>query len=277
MKPILCSILLAFSLNGISQNYLTNRQVYDFAIGDVFQTEYQEYTYIGSKPPIYATKTITNKIFSLNGDTITYTINNQTYQPPSCATCPDIRNTFVATEVVTDLDSAVYKENLTPCYLTSDTIIYNSCNTKIWWITSIFDSACSTTSSFSEQYFQGAGGPYYDIITPSSLSVTRKIYSLHYYRKGNTTCGTYNSVGINSIEENKQLIKFYPNPTRGAIKFETSDDFVSFKVYDIIGKICLSGSVNNNAIDISKLIDGTYFIAVYTSRDDIKIMRVEKQ
>ncbi len=277
MKAILLYILVALSLNATSQNYLTNRQVYDFDIGDILQTKYTtDYMVHPDPPPIYTTKTIINKV--INGDSITYLINNNDYQPPACATCSPTINVYTTTQIVTDLDSAVFHYNLTTCFSRSDTMFYNACNAKVWQSFPVFDTACFEPTTETKQFVTGAGGPYFNLTLGNSpMGVVNTQYELTYYQKGNTTCGTFNTVGINQVKNASPVINVYPNPSSGQIKIESEENFVSFKAYDIIGKVCQNGVVTNNIIDISKLIEGTYFIAVYTSRNDMKVIRVEKE
>jgi hypothetical protein len=68
---------------------------------------------------------------------------------------------------------------------------------------------------------------------------------------------------IAAIEENQLVLsgnRIYPNPVSNTLHFTKNATFVA--VFDINGKLVLSGNNNINAIDVSILNEGVYFIDV---------------
>lgn len=55
-------------------------------------------------------------------------------------------------------------------------------------------------------------------------------------------------------------ISVYPNPCRDFLNILSSDKINNYTVYDLNGKVLLSGELSNNTINISTLKSGTYFI-----------------
>lgn len=68
MKTTLKFALLFVVSNCFSQSSLTNGQVYNFSIGDVFQTTF--ISYLTTDPTVYTSSTILSKSFSSANDTI---------------------------------------------------------------------------------------------------------------------------------------------------------------------------------------------------------------
>ena len=70
---------------------------------------------------------------------------------------------------------------------------------------------------------------------------------------------------VNSINENNTDFSVYPNPATNNLKFtmnnlQLGDDI---QILDITGKVCKSNIlVRGNAVDISDLQNGIYFIKI---------------
>lgn len=64
----------------------------------------------------------------------------------------------------------------------------------------------------------------------------------------------------------------YPNPTHDVLNFRsTSVDFsptVSYKIYNLTGKIILNGTLKNQKIDVHKLNSGVYFVNLAFGNSD---------
>jgi hypothetical protein len=80
-----------------------------------------------------------------------------------------------------------------------------------------------------------------------------------------------NITGINTISSNKN-ITLYPNPAHDVLYSNTSS---YFKIYDVLGNLCLSGN-KSNAINIESLKSGVYFIEL-SSLDSTKKIRFVKE
>lgn len=64
-----------------------------------------------------------------------------------------------------------------------------------------------------------------------------------------------------SVEGLKKLqLSVYPNPTQGMVNFAGDITWDSYRVYSAVGVEVLSGTLNNQAIDLQSLVNGYYFI-----------------
>jgi len=77
----------------------------------------------------------------------------------------------------------------------------------------------------------------------------------------------------NSLEE---AISIYPNPSKGIINIDIKSNFVEIlevSIIDFQGKELLKSTSNHKTIDISKLLDGIYFIKL-KSKSNSDITRI---
>lgn len=81
-------------------------------------------------------------------------------------------------------------------------------------------------------------------------------------------CGT---TGITSISSDK-IITLFPNPARNVLQTNTN---AQYKIYDVLGDLCLSGD-KSNVINIESLKSGVYFIEL-SSLDSSKKIRFVKE
>lgn len=81
-------------------------------------------------------------------------------------------------------------------------------------------------------------------------------------------CGT---TGSNHISSNKIVVS-YPNPAQDALYTNTNS---SYKIYDVLGNLCLSGT-KSDVINIESLKNGVYFIEL-SSSDTTKKIRFVKE
>ena len=65
--------------------------------------------------------------------------------------------------------------------------------------------------------------------------------------------------GIQEIEIPENNIRIYPNPVQETLNIE-SDESVSFKIYDLDGRLLLNG--DGKSIDVSALKAGTYLLQI---------------
>lgn len=68
----------------------------------------------------------------------------------------------------------------------------------------------------------------------------------------------------NGIEESdNQTFHVYPNPAKGCINVETTEENANYEILNIMGQTVLSGSLNGaKQVNVSGLSDGMYFIKV---------------
>ena len=111
MKKLLVILFFisAVSSMGISQSFLTVGQVYNFNIGDVFETEL--YTAPTQGPPTYNLSIILAKWYSVHSDTVLYKDSSVLYTPPPCPpTCTGNFSESVVTVFYTNLNSKAIQD-----------------------------------------------------------------------------------------------------------------------------------------------------------------------
>jgi len=160
-----CIFFVKFNLS--SQNSLTNRQVWDFEIGDIFQYErswngalMDDGQYLG-----YFTNEVLNKEFSLNKDTIIYTFLETQYHAWSTM----YHYSFVIEKTtilsIYDLDQVVLNylnDPLDTCRWMGDSIGYGICNVNYRVVYSLPVEADCFERIYAENYaYEGLGAWYY--------------------------------------------------------------------------------------------------------------------
>jgi Secretion system C-terminal sorting domain len=106
-------------------------------------------------------------------------------------------------------------------------------------------------------------GCYYAILDTGSC----------YFGITDTICVTDESV--NNIDRQNDAINLYPNPVSTQLKITSALPITTYSIYDITGRILLSGKCNAKlaAIDVSSLDHGLYFIRV----NELEIERFIKE
>ncbi|GAA3621933.1 T9SS-dependent choice-of-anchor J family protein [Flavivirga jejuensis] len=67
-------------------------------------------------------------------------------------------------------------------------------------------------------------------------------------------------------------IKAYPNPITGAtlyIKAKNSESILNYQISNLVGQVFLSGTLTDQAINVSRLSSGTYFLTIYSKNSKI--------
>lgn len=84
---------------------------------------------------------------------------------------------------------------------------------------------------------------------------------------------TFNSNNdfVNSITENKELIKVYPNPFSNIIEW---DSFERVEVRDLLGKLIYTDE-NTNLVQTSNWDSGVYFISLLDKNQTVKIIKIK--
>lgn len=64
-----------------------------------------------------------------------------------------------------------------------------------------------------------------------------------------------------------ETFEFFPNPTENRITFKGLNDYsnISVECYDQLGKICFIDELDNSELDVSDLLNGMYFLKVYSN------------
>lgn len=278
MKKILLFLMIG-NLQ-LSAQVLTNKQVYDFLPGDIFQVEYVETINTTIHPCAFPslltiiTDSIISKHYSANNDTVFYETQSVYYKPFQCdPRLPPIRTVYKSTRQYTNLnDSAIhYKDRI--CLPVSDTLYYSSayCGKYVWERHSNFDiKYCFEEAKWSSTLIEGCGGPYVNSWGIEGQYTNR----LTYYKKGGIPCGVYNTVGVS---ENKSIASsyLYPNPNNGTMNFQysfTNESDGDLLFYDLSGNLIAKYKLKpglNNQLQIDKpdLSNGVYFYKMIVGKE----------
>ena len=275
-RIILLFLFLFFAITNITfAQAPTNAQIYNFAIGDVFE--------ITKKKPSACTPyaldqiAIQNKWTSSGLDTVFYSRWIHTVKIAYCFPILNYMDTLVVTNLnlPADFTSPVPP---TPCVL--DTIIYTmmvaNCN-KNTWAKTIWNKesggVCANTPFTSLYLIEGCGGPYYYQSKNNYMSY--ESYLLTSYSKGTSdTCGTLYPLAI--IQLAPEEIVFWPNPSKSLLNWNHEYPSDAFLIYDIFGRVALHGKVTENHIDISSLSSGTYIILLFNKKNKAGNIQFQK-
>lgn len=160
IKNLIVSVLGIFCLIN-SKAQLTNSEVYDFEVGDVFQTRDWSPSYPG-----YALRldTVVEKIIGV--DTIKYVIHriDGAFGPPPLPSLQYLTDTLVITNLNSPAEHFYYWSCLTPI----DDTTYNSCADTVYRRSANYDDTCFEPPMWESFLRVGLGGPYYNITDYSS-------------------------------------------------------------------------------------------------------------
>lgn len=270
MKQILFFFVFCSSIL-ISQNVLTYGQVYNFDVGDIIQGQRTASPNSGMGSTAFLTNKIVGKVISVNNDSIVYTIQQTIYTPPTCQTCSATTTVSIITQTITSLNSPVPNVNSTTCYSTDDTsyVAYN--NRNVYEVHTVYDTiGCFEPNTEITKYVEGVGKFFRRYVGAAHFG---EDYELVYYIKQN---GTYGPTAIESAGRDFSVFTSYPNPSNSVIHLESTSLLNNFTVADLNGKICLSGVLNSNEINIEKLPVGVYMLQISTMDFRSKTIRLIK-
>jgi len=273
----------------------TNREIYDYNIGDEFNIERIEHDFMSAPPPSLNYKRVLNKYYSASNDTVYYEMERHTAHYSVIQT-PSGYQTFTTSELkdtvlnyFTDLDDYVtnaypeqhrYKDNTR--YNNHFTVLNTGfCNgtpyIKEGSLSLYYYPSNSNTPNFLAECFQDAFEPA-GISTTSQpgtgivLKASRGPGSNQgqswtettSYQKNGVVCGTI-ITSIVKANMDSQKFTLYPNPT--AIKFNyvfNSRGKNKLQVFDVSGLLVLEklNLSSQGEIDISELQSGIYFAII---------------
>jgi hypothetical protein len=263
MKHALLVIVLffwAFSHTKAQIPIPTNREIFNFSVGDtfVYETAYFNgacYCY----PPVYYMAVVTGKRFSLNNDTVFYNYNSDNYGP-------EINASY------TNLDSSVLSSPYIPLFSPSggvDTVYIDSstfCNPL---------SVAYYESGLAFQYGWAVGlGMVKDAFYAQQGDANSEFdhgNSLIYFSKSGVSCGSYNSnLLVNSIAliELGKRVQLFPNPSTNLLNISGLIENEPYSVFDETGRLCQSGLCQSQ-IPVDKLSGGIYFIKIGIEGNEI--------
>lgn len=269
IKLILSVFFILTSINLLAQKKLTNREIYNFNVGDIIHTKY---TYESS--PTFVNRKFLDKKLSVNQDTIIFEVVDTIYE---LSQIPNwkmrVENNIIKYSLLdsfpTPFDQNSEKTSYQRQYSTNIDTCGNLRNSYV------FTNAPDTIiildrESYEEIAFEGLG----KYITHQYQDNRRLYYELLYYKKSGIECGKQISIlGINNNLKTINL-SIYPNPSSNEINIVGINDGY-YELYDMYGKSVLKGNIEG-AINITPIKIGLYTLLVKTD-DKIYSSKFVKQ
>lgn len=217
----------------------------------------------------YETKTILNKVYTNNNDSIIYTIQLDYYLTTlsACNSCTPSTNSTIITQTVTDLNQPATHTNSTSiCHGTKDSIYIDYCGKTVWAKLPTYGTGCGPGNPRQESYMiSGLGGPYYNFVySYNPMLLTWMEYRLTYYSKISGSCGSLITSDYKEELMPNIDILVYPNPTKNSLTVKSRHAFVSYDIINYLGQVILTKNIANNNIDVSMLSAGYYMISLNT-------------
>lgn len=264
------TLLVFISCLSLNTNYaqLTNAQVYDFEVGDVFQVKYANSS-TGPKP--IETDTVVAKYYSNGMDSLFYVMNHLVYVG-SYMQSPPIYNYSIDTVIITNLNAPAQHFTYFTCLLASDTVMTSSCGVTFERLHSNYDTSCFEPQTWYSDLCPGLGGPYYYAYDPSLVGSSSEWYSkkLSYYNSNqHGECGVYQDVASLKDLALDFEVKVFPVPAIAEIQIEMSLPVTSYRIYSLSGTESIrEGMIHSGGkIDVSSLKPGVYLLELSSSEN----------
>ena len=260
-----------------AQSMLTNGAVYDFSIGDEFQSTT---TASGSTPNAMRYKIIAKR-FSTNNDTVFYRRTYNNYNS-SLSYTPSPHLVYTST---VGIDSVFYTKLSTlisaqfsgqpndSCNAATDTLYHASqfCDTLVYEHYNC--SNCCFEGIVTDDIFGKGLGQVSHHYIYNAYSIDTRTY-LFYYKKGAVTCGTPDTTlataAIATFNTQHSIFKIFPNPAQNNFTVEVAtNEKQTISVYDVNGKQVLLQTITGTTnIDVGNLNTGVYSINI-TSNEGV--------
>jgi hypothetical protein len=245
-------------LKNNGQDTLTNGEVYDFEVGDIFHISIASYGPSGGYFGELRNIEIIEKYFSSGGDTVYY-VKNILYQGSGGF------GQFI--ENVHYFNLETHLPSIDSIY--SDPLMYNGRVVN-------YRSDSAATWLTIEKLVQGLGIAYeyyYDWEGDVSSTV-----NLIYFNKSGEEWGTPIFVGLKETQEFEKNIKIFPNPATSfiTININGGQPIEEAIIYNHLGQKALVAVPVNNTVDVSTLKPGIYFVEIATKEWRERIMFIKK-
>ncbi len=86
----------------------------------------------------------------------------------------------------------------------------------------------------------------------NKMFFTKKTKVCYYYNENNVALNT------NLIQAKHIDLSIYPNPTSGLLTIDSKENYNTYFIYNLLGRLLINGEIENNKIDISELNSGVY-------------------
>lgn len=265
-------IFLILNTTAISQEFLKVKEVFDFEVGDKYQSRSENYVI---DLPNADRITIIDKYYSSNRRTLFYVRFHDSYYTIFHEEPPSLEYIFW-TE--TDTVSYTYLDNYindSPYWMTWDTTwyIYDTINTiSEYYCDSLVNGYYYYDSDFEPSIYGKTFGNGIGLVSQFyHYSELMSRYSSHrwlfYYEKNGIGCGNEDITVSTPEKEMDLLINIYPNPTDGVVKImHLFNENLKMKIFDIHGKLIDSKTITQqtNTYDCSSFTKGIYFLVFST-------------
>jgi hypothetical protein len=263
------SIVIAFmaftlssSLNG--QQISTVREIYDFAVGDIFHISSSGF----SNRAGYVTKEIiqiTSKTYSSDSSSVSY---HRFIQWGSCSNeYPEwIYGSFNDSVEYSGLDDLINGGVIDSVYSSPD--LYNGRLIN-------YNKSYPYLNSWQVYQFVAGCGVGLDQHETNSFYVQYgEVKTLVYFKKGDETWGDSLILGVDDkIDPISQQVEIFPNPTTGRLFIDlqkSEHGFDRLWMYSLQGELVMVKNIEERALnlfDVSGLNSGTYFLKLENGED----------
>lgn len=136
-------------------------------------------------------------------------------------------------------------------------------------------NTCNDSATFFTNDVPDMVENYMDYSTDSCMAMFTKGQSDRMWSFLQTSRSSLLSTGIRAFKEENRQISVYPNPSNGNIKFlipsSCSNTFV--EVFNPVGQRVMSQEISSNALDISNLGIGFYFLKI-SSGSSVQVKKI---
>jgi hypothetical protein len=257
---LLVALLLGSTRILPAQTWLTNRQVYDFAPGDVFH-----YSFTHNSPPVYTLRSILSRSESPGRDSLMYEVRDTIYR---LGLIPEWNMEVREHRIVyTQLDSIPkpgdQNGGITAYLIERSADSADDCG---WTNSYRWSNAPDSLVIFGRKYYletvgEGIGKSYEHQLGSNDI-----VYALlSYYNKTNGCGGGRPIVNPtqNSLAERKiPVFRIYPNPAADVIRILSPRQPNSFVLFDASGRRLRQGNWNAEGLSVADLQPGSYWLEV---------------
>ncbi|NVK28912.1 MAG: hypothetical protein HWE14_12745, partial [Flavobacteriia bacterium] len=269
MKYFTLLIAALFSLHVYAQNVLTDTEVFDFEVGDLFQ--YRSWNTVSPDSDLFDL-TVLSKTFNVDSTSVTYlfaksrkntyqdfntgTVTHSYFKDTVQFTYPRLSepiDSFIISSFGGSLDTSYGGD-----YLFSDDTTISLCYKRLRrldYLTSRFEGVY-----YIQEYAAGLGLIYDYLIDGTNPGTgTPEFYtSMRGYIKNGVRCGSILPTSLGEPEfVNRHKVKAYPNPSTGMVHMETTHE-LEIDVLDLNGTLIFEdlSVVPGEPIDLKTLPDG---------------------
>lgn len=251
-----------------AQTNLSNAEVFDFEVGDVFHHTYSAEINLQSYPGSSFLDTVITEAWTTDLDSVMYVFSSWRHALPFMGFPSTITHVFDSLWV-TDLSYPATHYGLSsPCPPVLDSLgpDQDHCNRTAWVQYQTGDTCPGNYDSWISTFLQGCGGPYYT--SYEYWTFTYQEHLLRYYRNGSDECGTALSIPLGLPAENvaPNTMQLSPNPATDRVTIILSRPIqeAHVEVFNVQGELVQSIPLNSTSTDIriTHLNAGIYFARV---------------